>query len=96
MNLQSFDFLLTNRIGYGIYQTRTFAIISLIDFLDGAELMFLSLLNTILYKEWNLSLNELIIIGTVFNFGLFIGAIICSIYADKLGRRNILILGSVI
>lgn len=92
----TFDKILSERIQLGAFQIRTFMIVSFIDFLDGAEVMYVTLLNTILYKEWGLSIFDLILLGGVFNFGLFIGSLICAIYADRIGRRNILVFGCAI
>lgn len=55
--------------------------------------MYLMLLNSILYTEWSLSQTELIILGSVFNIGLVIGAVLCGYSSDKYGRRRILIFG---
>lgn len=90
----SFDHFLSERLGFGKFQIKTFLIVSFIDFLDGAEIQYLSFLNVILMKEWELDLTGLILLAASFNLGLFIGAIICALQADKIGRRNILIFGS--
>lgn len=39
---------------------------------------------------------ELVIFGSSFNFGLMIGSTICGFLADKIGRKNILILGTIL
>lgn len=51
----TFDEVLSNRVGFGKSQMRTFGIVGFIDFLDGAEAMYVSLLNTILFYEWNMT-----------------------------------------
>lgn len=38
MNLLAFDDLLTDKLGFGKFQIKTFLIVSFIDFLDGAEI----------------------------------------------------------
>ena len=47
-------------------------------------------------KEWNLTLTGLVLLAGSFNFGLFLGSLICTIFADSIGRKNILILGSLV
>lgn len=73
---------------------KTFSIVSLIDFLDGAEIQYLSFLNVILMKEWDLDMSGLILLAGSLNFGLFVGAMICIFAADKYGRKNIIVFGS--
>lgn len=58
--------------------------------------MFLQLLNSVLYKEWSLSLGELIILSAIFNAGLFLGSLLSGIFADALGRKTVLMFGSLI
>lgn len=58
--------------------------------------MYLTLLNTLLFAEWNLNMRELIILSMAFNLGLFFGSLICSIYADSMGRKNILVFGATV
>ncbi|KAM3127307.1 hypothetical protein pb186bvf_020593 [Paramecium bursaria] len=89
----TFDSILSKQIKFGKSQIITFSIVSLIDFLDGSELMYLMLLNSILYTEWSLNQPQLIILGSVFNIGLVIGAILCGYSSDIYGRKRILIFG---
>jgi MFS family permease len=90
----SFDQLLSDRIGFGMFQSKTFLIVSLIDLMDGAEIQYLALLNVILMKEWEFGISGLIIMAMGYNFGLFVGAALCAVYADRVGRRNILLFGT--
>ncbi|CAK62871.1 unnamed protein product (macronuclear) [Paramecium tetraurelia] len=96
MSDQIFEYLLERKLGFGKHQLRQFFIISFIDFLDGAEFLFLSLLTPTLKQEWNLSIVELSIFGGSFNLGLMIGSTICGFLADKIGRKRILIIGTVL
>ncbi|CAD8119436.1 unnamed protein product [Paramecium sonneborni] len=96
MDNQIFEYLLEKRVGFGKHQLRQFFIISFIDFLDGAEFLFLSILTPTLKQEWNLSIVELSIFGGSFNLGLMIGSTICGLLADRIGRKNILIIGTVL
>lgn len=89
----TFDDVLNNRIGLGIVQNEYFLIICMIDFLDGAETFYLKLLNGVIYTEWKLTLNELILLSGIFNFGIFVGSLICGFFADRIGRRTILVWG---
>lgn len=92
----TFDDILSNRIGFGKFQYTSFAILGFIDFLDGSEGMYVTLLNAILFKEWSLTIFQLILLGAIFNTGLFVGAILCSLTADYFGRKNLLVFATVI
>jgi putative MFS transporter len=92
--MYNYDHLLSERLKFGAFQLRTFSIVSFIDFLDGAEIQFLSFLNVILLKEWELDMTGLVLLAGSLNFGLFIGAIICIFVADRYGRRNVIVIGS--
>jgi len=59
-------------------------------------MQFLSILNVILMEEWKFGYVGLIVIGAVFNLGLFLGACTCAFYADKVGRRNILLVATIV
>ncbi|CAD8187207.1 unnamed protein product [Paramecium octaurelia] len=96
MSEQIFEYLLERKLGFGKHQLRQFFIISFIDFLDGAEFLFLSLLTPTLKQEWNLSIVELSIFGGSFNLGLMIGSTICGFLADRIGRKRILIIGTIL
>ncbi|CAD8179099.1 unnamed protein product [Paramecium pentaurelia] len=85
MNNLSFDDILSKKIKFGKVQIQTFLIISLINLVDGSEFMFLQLMNAIIYKEWSLSLGQLIILTTIFNLGQFIGAMFYGQFSDKTG-----------
>jgi len=50
-----FDQILETKIRMGRFQYETVAIVGLIDFLDGFEYLFLSILISILRNEWDLS-----------------------------------------
>lgn len=94
MDHLNFDDILTNHIKFGKAQIRSFIVCSFVDFLDGSETLYLLLLNGILQREWSLSLMQLILLGSIFNLGLFFGALLCGFYADRFGRRSVLIFGT--
>ncbi|CAD8201370.1 unnamed protein product [Paramecium pentaurelia] len=95
MSEQILEQVLEQRLGFGKHYWRQFFIISFIDFLDGAEFLYLALLTPALKQEWNLSILELSIFGSSFTLGLTIGSIICGFLADKMGRKSILIIATV-
>lgn len=68
-----FDHILTNRIGLGKGQLSQFSILSLIDFVDGFAILFLTVLLQILRIEWNLTDREVIILGTGYFVGMMLG-----------------------
>lgn len=51
----SFDRILETKIGTGLYQFKTLCIIGLVEFCDGIEYTFMSILIAILKNEWNLN-----------------------------------------
>ena len=91
MSSITFDSLLENRVGFGKYQYLSFAILALVDFTDGVELLTMSVLMSILQIEWKLSDITIEITTSSFYFGMFIGAIITGKVADQFGRRNTII-----
>ncbi|CAK59584.1 unnamed protein product (macronuclear) [Paramecium tetraurelia] len=95
MSEQILEQVLEQRLGFGKHYWRQFFIISFIDFLDGAEFLYLALLIPAIKQEWNLSIMELSIFGSSFTLGLTIGSIICGFLADRMGRKTILIIGTV-
>lgn len=51
----SFDNILESNIKTGVFQYKTISIIGLIEFCDGIEYTFMSIMMTILKSEWNLT-----------------------------------------
>ncbi|CAD8146111.1 unnamed protein product [Paramecium octaurelia] len=84
----SFDQILEEKIGSGIYQLRTVSIIGLIEFCDGVEYVFMSILMAILQKEWQLSQTQVATLGSSFLGGVVIGNCICAYITDKIGRKT--------
>ena len=53
-NMKTFDNILDEKIGTGAYQYKIFGVVSLLDFCDGIEYAFMSILLSILKTEWGL------------------------------------------
>jgi hypothetical protein len=51
----SFDQILEENIKTGLFQGRTLSIIGMLEFCDGLEFLFMSILMSILKVEWDLS-----------------------------------------
>jgi Permeases of the major facilitator superfamily len=77
-----------SRIGNGKYQNRALFIVGLLVVNDGAEVLVLSFLLSILQKEWNLTNSEIGLMGSTNFIGFLIGSIISGRISDKLGRRK--------
>jgi hypothetical protein len=56
MPMLTFDDILSKKVGFGKFQYLSFSILGFVDFLDGSEGMFVTLLNAILFKEWSLTI----------------------------------------
>ncbi|KAL4432738.1 hypothetical protein ABPG74_011559 [Tetrahymena malaccensis] len=89
----TFDFLLSSRIGFGIYQIIVLCIVSLIDFIDGAEQYYMMILVQVLQNEWKLDNHQIELLGSFYFIGLFIGAIVSGIFCDWFGRKNSMAIG---
>ncbi|CAD8104679.1 unnamed protein product [Paramecium sonneborni] len=83
----SFDRILETKIGTGFYQFKTLFIIGLVEFCDGIEFTFMSILIAILQKEWDLNQAEVASLGSSFLFGVVLGNLLCAFSADILGRK---------
>lgn len=55
--MYSFDQILESKVKTGSYQFRNIFVVGLIEFCDGIENIFMTLLITILAKEWDLKLS---------------------------------------
>lgn len=87
----SFDNVLEKYIGTGKYQYEAIGIIGLIEFCDGVEYGFMSILMAILKNEWNLSQTEIASLASSFLLGIVIGNLFCAYISDYIGRRITLI-----
>jgi MFS family permease len=83
----SFDDVLEKRIGTGFYQIRTILIIGLVEICDAIEYQFMSILMSILKKEWNLSKDQISALSSSFLLGILLGNILFAFIADYIGRK---------
>ena len=76
---------------YGPLQWRTFTLCLLCLIMDGFDVQALGYTAPSIVREWGISPA---LLGPVFaagNFGVLLGALFCSMLADKIGRRPVLI-----
>jgi MFS family permease len=83
-----------NRIGLGKAQVVVYALVMIYSLCDGAECMALSFLNVILKTEWNLSDNQVSLIGSLLFTGFFFGSVISGFVSDTYGRRIIFLIST--
>lgn len=86
----TFDDYLASRLGMGTYQSRQVSIALLINFLDGIEWAFLSIVISIVANQWALTQNQISFLGSSFFIGVFLGNLFCIFFADRLGRQRTL------
>jgi AAHS family 4-hydroxybenzoate transporter-like MFS transporter len=82
---------LLDRSHYGPLQRRAFALCLLCLVIDGFDVQALGYTAPSIVREWHLSAS---LLGPVFaagNFGVLVGALCCSMLADRIGRRPVLI-----
>ena len=84
----SFDNILESNIKTGVFQFKTISIIGLIEFCDGVEYTFMSIMMTILKSEWNLTQAEVASLGSSFLMGVVGGNFICAYITDAIGRKT--------
>ncbi|EGR31954.1 major facilitator superfamily protein, putative [Ichthyophthirius multifiliis] len=65
-----------------------FFLLSFIQFVDGSENFFMTILVQILKKEWNLNSIQIELLGSLYYIGLFCGAIVAGFACDYYGRRK--------
>ena len=70
----------------GWLQIRVFALCMASLIMDGFDVQMMGYVNTNMFTEWNVPANAL---GhcSLGNLGVFIGALVFSMVADKIGRR---------
>ncbi|EGR34660.1 major facilitator superfamily protein, putative [Ichthyophthirius multifiliis] len=95
-DFKSFDDILKEKIGFGKFQIQTMFIITFIDFIDGAELNFLSISLQILKIEWNLESRQVEILSSSYYIGLVIGCIFSGYFCDFFGRKCSMQIGNLL
>lgn len=75
--------------GFGVYQLRMAVVTGCGWFADLLELGIISVLLPILHEEWGLTEGEKGLLGSSVYLGMMIGALICGISADKIGRKPV-------
>jgi len=79
-------------IGLGPFQVKMFCICGLTMFSDACEMMLLSVLSPILLCYWSLDYIEEAMITTVVFAGMLVGSFLFGAWADKYGRKTVLLL----
>jgi putative MFS transporter len=59
---------------------------------DAMDVGMLSFIIAALQKEWNLNSEQMGWIGSVNSIGMAVGALVFGIWADRIGRKNVLII----
>jgi len=80
-----------SKIGFGRYQLKAYLIVGFTLMNDGAESLVLSILQNILKNEWQLTPNQIEMIGTGIFAGFFLGSLLSGRISDVYGRRKPLI-----
>jgi MFS family permease len=61
---------------------------------DGMELVLMSITNPILKSQWDLSFSHVELMTSLFYLGMVFGAVITGNYADRYGRRRLIIISA--
>lgn len=79
-----------NHIGFGKYQLFSFIVIGLMLINDGAEILMLAFLISILKNDWNLGATQTSLFGSFVFAGFFLGAVFSARVSDWFGRAKVL------
>lgn len=82
-----------NKESLNIYQLCLLFILALINMQDGFDILAISFAANAITQDWNISRSELGVVFSAGLFGMMIGAMTLSPYADKFGRKKIAIAG---
>ncbi|CAG9315634.1 unnamed protein product [Blepharisma stoltei] len=85
-----------SRIGFGRYQLLVLCLCGSFLMAEGAELLIVTLMSSVLQKEWNLSLEVVEFMGGVLFLGTAIGTLIAGPLGDAFGRRKCMIYSSIL
>lgn len=88
----SFDKILESHIRTGVYQFKSITVIGLLEFCDGIEYTFMSILIAILRNDWDLSTFQISTLSSIYFVGGVIGNFLCALIADIIGRRRCFII----
>ena len=64
--------------------------LSILEFIEGYEGKLGGTLIAILRSEWDLSNQEVIVLGSIYYLGRFFGALFQSFFTDSIGRKPML------
>src|SRR3546814_19623624 len=81
-----------DRAGTGTYQKRLIGIFGLVWAADAMQVLAVGFTAASIAATFGLTVPPALQTGTLFFFGMLLGAILFGRLADRLGRRNILIL----
>ena len=88
-NLSVDDIL--SKVGFGWYQVKAYIILGFILMNDGAESLVLSILQSVLETEWQLSKDQISWMGTAVFVSFLIGSLISGKISDRYGRQRPLV-----
>ena len=85
--MQGFDDILNDHIRMGVYQFKAISVVGLIEFCDGIEFAFMSIMMAIFKKEWALNQGEVASLGAIYFLGIVMGNYFCAFVTDLIGRK---------
>ncbi|KRX08520.1 Major facilitator superfamily domain, general substrate transporter [Pseudocohnilembus persalinus] len=93
---QTLDSIFDKKVGMGKYQYLLLGSVSFSNFIEGIEGTLSGLYPGILKNEWELGDSQIELIGSFYYIGQFLGFATSSILADNLGRKNTLLLNTIV
>lgn len=85
-----------SQIGIGKYHYFIYITMGIFFICDGAEIIAISFLSVILEELWDLTDNDIGTIGTAIFGGFFIGSLLSGLLAEKLGRRKLFFIATLL
>ena len=86
------DDIIEKRIQFGSYQVRAFFALSLVDLIDGLDIISMSLIIPMIQSEFDLSKFSISILSSIFYLGMIFGAILTGNLSDTFGRKRTIVL----